>query len=116
MADHSLDPIPADVATVAAPPRRIALAVSEGRPRGPLGQLLERENFLAYVLLAPTLLILTVFIAYPFALGIWLSVSDKVVGRPGHFVGLANLWTNLSDTIFLRAFQNKIGRASCRER
>jgi len=73
---------------------------------GRLAQLLEQESFLAYALLAPTLLILTVFIAYPFVLGIWLSVSDKVVGRPGNFIGLQNFRVNLGDTIFLRAFQN----------
>jgi multiple sugar transport system permease protein len=71
-----------------------------------IGQLLEREHVLACVLLAPTLLILTLFIAYPFLLGIWLAVSDKVVGRPGHFIGLENFRVNLHDTIFLRAFQN----------
>jgi ABC-type sugar transport system permease subunit len=35
-----------------------------------------------------------------------LAVSDKVVGRPGAFVGLENFRVNLNDTIFLRAFQN----------
>jgi hypothetical protein len=37
---------------------------------------------LAGVLLAPTLTILALFIAYPFLLGIWLAVSDKVVDQP----------------------------------
>src|SRR5215831_9616585 len=60
----------------------------------------------ASALLAATFLILTLFIAYPFLLGIWLAVSDKVVGRPGNFVGLENFRVNLNDTIFLRAFQN----------
>ena len=61
---------------------------------------------LAGVLLAPTLIILALFIAYPFVLGIWLAVTDKVVGRPGNFVGLENFRVNLDDTIFLRAFRN----------
>jgi multiple sugar transport system permease protein len=50
--------------------------------------------------------ILTLFIAYPFVLGIWLAISDKVVGRPGAFVGLDNFRVNLNDSIFLRAFRN----------
>src|SRR6267378_4386382 len=58
------------------------------------------------VLLTPALVILTLFIAYPFVLGIWLAISDKVVGRPGAFVGLENFRVNLNDSIFLRAFQN----------
>src|SRR5437867_8590480 len=89
--------IPAPVVVVAVPKLR--------RPRR-LGHLLEQEHILAGALLAPTLIILTLFIAYPFVLGIWLAVSDKVVGRPGNFVGLQNFWVNLNDTIFLRAFQN----------
>lgn len=54
------------------------------RPRRPgrLSELLEKQHVLAGVLLAPTLAILLLFIAYPFVLGIWLAVSDKVVGRP----------------------------------
>src|SRR5262249_30463899 len=108
MAKHGVEPIPGSRASaaVATAPGRVAVRVPEARPRSRVSLLLERQNFLAYVLLAPTLLILTVFIAYPFALGIWLSVSDQVVGRPRHFVGLAHLWINLADTIFLRAFQN----------
>jgi multiple sugar transport system permease protein len=74
--------------------------------KGHRGELLERQDVLAVVLLAPTLTILALFIAYPFVLGVWLAVSDKVVGRPGAFVGLENFRVNLNDTIFLRAFQN----------
>src|SRR2546426_11685034 len=87
-------------------PVSVVVAVPEARRPGRLGRLLEREHVLAGVLLAPTLVILTLFIAYPFVLGIWLAVSDKVVGRPGNFVGLQNFWVNIHDTIFLRAFQN----------
>ena len=87
-------------------PVSVVAAVPEARRPGWLGRLLEREHVLAGVLLAPALVILTVFIAYPFVLGIWLAVSDKVVGRPGAFVGLENFRVNLNDAIFLRAFQN----------
>src|ERR671922_63186 len=87
-------------------PVPVVVAVPSARRPRRLGQLLEREHVLAGVLLAPTLLILTLFIAYPFVLGIWLAVSDKVVGRPGAFVGLDNFRVNLNDAIFMRAFQN----------
>src|SRR3989440_10311856 len=87
-------------------PVPVVVAVPEARRPGGLGRLLEREHILAGVLLTPALVILTLFIAYPFVLGIWLAVSDKVVGRPGAFVGLENFQVNLNDTIFLRAFQN----------
>src|SRR2546430_16381268 len=87
-------------------PVSVVVAVPEARRPSGLGRLLEREHILAGVLLAPALVILTLFIAYPFVLGIWVAVSDKVVGRPGAFVGLENFRVNLNDAIFLRAFQN----------
>ena len=108
MADQTIEPILAKSAASGAPAiaAPVVVAVPKSRrPRG-LGHLLEQEHILAGALLAPTLVILTLFIAYPFVLGIWLAVSDKVVGRPGNFVGLQNFWVNLNDTIFLRAFQN----------
>ena len=49
---------------------------------------LDRENVLGYVLVFPALLLLGVFIAYPFLLGIWFSLTDKMVGQPADFVGL----------------------------
>jgi multiple sugar transport system permease protein len=107
MADHPSEPVRADAATTAAVARApLAVRLPEARERGRLRQLLEREHVLAGALLAPTLLILLVFLAYPFGLGLWLAVTDKVVGRPGNFVGLENFRVNLNDAIFLRAFQN----------
>jgi len=110
MADQRIEPILAESASPGAsaiPAPVVVVAVPKfGRPKKRLSQFLEREHILAGVLLAPTLVILTLFIAYPFVLGIWLAVSDKVVGRPGNFVGLHNFWVNLNDAIFLRAFQN----------
>src|SRR5437870_12713845 len=109
MADQRIEPILAKSAASGAsaiPAPIVVVAVPKlGRPKG-LGHLLEREHILAGVLLAPTLVILTLFIAYPFVLGIWLAVSDKAVGRPGAFVGLHNLRVTLTDAIFLRACQN----------
>jgi len=109
MADQSIEPILAKSATPGAsaiPAPIVVVTVPKFRRPRRLGHLLEQEHILAGALLAPTLVILTLFIAYPFVLGIWLAVSDKVVGRPGNFVGLQNFWVNLNDTIFLRAFQN----------
>ena len=105
MADQRIEPILAEGGS-----RAIAAPVVVARPEASrstwLGRLLEQEHVLAGVLLAPTLVILALFIAYPFVLGIWLAVSDKVVGRPGAFVGLDNFRVNLADAIFVRAFQN----------
>ena len=48
-----------------------------------LERLLESERLLAFVLLAPTVVLLGVFIAYPFVMGIWLALSSRRSNRAG---------------------------------
>jgi multiple sugar transport system permease protein len=59
-------------------------------------------------LLLPTTLLLGLFIAYPFAEGVLLSVTDAKVGVPGSFVGLHNFALLLQDNIFRVAVWNTI--------
>jgi multiple sugar transport system permease protein len=78
-----------------------------GAPRrGPLSRLLEDERWLASALLLPTVVLLGLFIAYPFVMGVWLSVTDTKVGVVGHFVGFANFAKLWSDDIFRVAVYN----------
>ena len=58
------------------------------------------------VLLLPTVVLLGLFIAYPFVKGIMLSVTDTKVGMPGHFVGLQNFVNVWHDGIFRVAVWN----------
>ena len=53
--------------------------------RGPITRLLEDERWLASVLLLPTIVLLGLFIAYPFVKGVLLAVTDTKVGVPGPF-------------------------------
>jgi multiple sugar transport system permease protein len=69
-------------------------------------RLLEDERRLAFMLLLPTMLLLGLFIAYPFVRGIVLSVTDSRVGVAGDFVGLANYRRLWSDSIFHTAVYN----------
>jgi multiple sugar transport system permease protein len=68
--------------------------------------LLEHEGALAALLMAPAVLLLGVFIAYPFVMGVWLSLSSTSVGNPGQFVGVTNFVKAWNDGIFQTAFQN----------
>jgi multiple sugar transport system permease protein len=69
--------------------------------------LLEREWSLGLLLMVPGGLFLLVFIAYPFFLGIWLSLTDSIIGSVGHFVGLQNFITLLTtDSIFQQTVRN----------
>ncbi|MFN3745674.1 MAG: carbohydrate ABC transporter permease [Hyphomicrobiaceae bacterium] len=61
---------------------------------------LENERNLAFLLLLPTMVLLGLFIAYPFMRGILLSVTDARVGVPGEFVGLENFQRLAADPIF----------------
>jgi multiple sugar transport system permease protein len=69
-------------------------------------RLLEDERWLAAVLLLPTVVLLGLFIAYPFAKGVLLSVTDAKVGVPGAFVGLQNFAALWHDSIFRIAVWN----------
>jgi multiple sugar transport system permease protein len=74
--------------------------------RGPVTRLLEDERRLAFCLLLPTIVLLGLFIAYPFFKGIELSVTDTTVGVPGKFVGFDNFSKIWNDDIFRLAVWN----------
>jgi multiple sugar transport system permease protein len=74
--------------------------------RGTVTRLLEDERWLAIVLLLPTVVLLALFIAYPFFMGVELSVTDAKVGVPGNFVGLHNFTALWNDSIFRTAVWN----------
>ncbi len=71
-----------------------------------LERLLESERLLAFILLAPTVVLLGVFIAYPFVMGIWLALSSTSVGNLGEFVGFRNFVKAWNDSIFQTTIRN----------
>ena len=60
----------------------------------------DRERNLGIILMLPGAILLIAFMAYPFFLGIWLSLTDSMIGRAGQFIGLRNFTDLLTDTIF----------------
>ena len=76
------------------------------RPRSWLGLFFDREASLGVMLMIPGALLLMVFMAYPFVLGIWLSLTDSMVGRLGRYVGFRNFTDLLGDSIFLQTAKN----------
>ena len=71
-----------------------------------VSRLLEDERWLALTLFLPTVVILGLFIAYPFVEGVLLAVTNAKVGVPGHFVGLNNFEKLWNDSIFRTAVWN----------
>ncbi|MDQ3780495.1 MAG: sugar ABC transporter permease [Chloroflexota bacterium] len=69
--------------------------------------LLEREGMLAYLFMVPGAIVLILFMAYPFGLGIYLSLTDKLVGFADFsYVGLENYRYLLTDSIFRQTVEN----------
>ena len=74
--------------------------------RAPAGAWFDRENVLGYVLMTPALLLLIIFIAYPFVLGVWYSMSDVQIFGLGKFIGLTNYANLLNSPVFLQTVKN----------
>jgi multiple sugar transport system permease protein len=86
---------------------RVEREAARKRAPGRRGSLIEREGFLAYLFMAPGGLLLLLFMAYPFFLGIYLSLTDKLVGFDDFsFIGLENYRWLLDDTIFRQTVLN----------
>ena len=72
-----------------------------------IGEVLDRQGVLAYILLLPGLLILAAFIGWPFITSLWLSVTDQSVSTSvARFVGLENFTGALKSQIFLQTVRN----------
>lgn len=66
----------------------------------------QRESVMGFAFIAPAFLILLVLVAYPFAMALYLSLTDSFVGRPGRFVGLGNFIKLFQDSTFRQTLQN----------
>ncbi len=76
---------------------------------GLLTRLWRRESSLAWLFLAPGLLILFMFMAYPFLYGIYISMTDAMVGFAGtSFIWFDNYRLLLEDPIFQKTVRNTL--------
>ncbi len=82
-------------------------ALARPARRTSVAEFFDREDVLGYLLLMPVLLVLGVFVAYPFAYGVWLAFTNaEIGGPPPQFVGLDNLGRILNDSVFQQAATN----------
>ena len=85
----------------------IALAHPRTSPRPARStRMLENERLLAFALLTPTMALLGMFIAYPFVMGVWLSLTSTSVGNLGEYVWFKNFVKAWNDSNFQTAFKN----------
>lgn len=89
------------------PPATAAGGAIAGRRRATLVEgWFDQEGVLGYVLMTPALLLLIVFIAYPFVLGVWYSMSDVAIFGLGKFIGLKNYADILNSPVFIQTVKN----------
>jgi multiple sugar transport system permease protein len=78
-----------------------------GRPLS-FARWLEREGVFSWLMLAPGVLFLLAFVAYPFFYGIFLSLQERGVARAGVFVGLDNFINLARDPVFWQVSRNTL--------
>ena len=71
-------------------------------------RLKSNRNWLAAWFMLPASGFLTLFLAYPLGLGVWLSFTDAKIGRAGKFIGLENYEWLLDDRIFWMSVTNTL--------
>jgi len=89
-------------------PATLARTAPVAAGRAALRDFLEREGMFGWLMLAPGVLFLLAFVAYPFFYGIFLSLEDRRVATQGTFVGFANFVTLAHDGVFWQVVGNTL--------
>ena len=79
-----------------------------GAVRSAVGSLGRDERRLGYLLVAPIVVCLLLLVVYPFAFAIWISFTDRMIGRPGRFVGFDNFRYIFGQSSFQATIWNTI--------
>jgi len=66
----------------------------------------KEEIRVGYLFVLPALALILILIAYPFILAVYFSLTDKMVGKASHFVGLKNFVELFKSDMFLRTARN----------
>jgi multiple sugar transport system permease protein len=69
---------------------------------------LKPEALTGYAFISPALFLMLVLLAYPFCLAVSISLSDRVLGEPGRFIGIGNFISLLQDPFFRQTIQNSV--------
>ncbi|MCL4371685.1 MAG: sugar ABC transporter permease [Chloroflexi bacterium] len=71
-------------------------------------RVLGRDYALAYLMVAPALVVLLGLIAFPFFRAISLSMESQPIGGEGHFIGIGNYATLVQDPIWWLTLKNTL--------
>ena len=67
-----------------------------------------KDKTLGYILILPALIILLGLIGYPFGYAVYLSFTDKFVGKPPNFVGFANYTYLFQEPLYYLSVKNSL--------
>ncbi|MCA1647736.1 MAG: sugar ABC transporter permease [Chloroflexi bacterium] len=87
----------------------VGLAAPPAARRSPaewVGQALDHEQVLGYLLVAPVVLLLLALVAWPFIISVSMALTDRTIGNPGKFIGLTNIQRLFQDQIYLQTLHN----------
>jgi multiple sugar transport system permease protein len=84
-----------------------AIARAEKLPkRASARRFFKSEALTGYFLISPAVFLMLVLLAYPFVLAVWISLTDRVLGEGGKFIGLTNFVKLLGDSLFQQTVWN----------
>ena len=88
--------------------RETVMTVAQGKRRKSLGDWLQEEHVLGYLLLVPAFIWIAGLVAFPFYKALTYCLSDVVIGREGEtkFIGLGNYISLFQNPIFIQTVKN----------
>src|SRR5215468_9274449 len=86
----------------------LAPALPRRRTAFSFGRWLEREGVFSWLMVALPVAFLVALVGYPFFYGIWISLQDRPVAKPGEFVGFENFIRAWHDPVFRQVAVNTI--------
>jgi len=73
-----------------------------------MARLLDNRHFLGFLFMLPLAALLLIFLTYPLGLGAWLGLTNRTIGRAGHFIGLLNYELLADDAVFWLSVYNTV--------
>jgi multiple sugar transport system permease protein len=73
-----------------------------------MARLLDNRHFLGFLFMLPLAALLLIFLTYPLGLGVWLGLTNRTIGRAGHFIGLLNYELLADDSVFWLSVYNTV--------
>src|SRR4029453_5685645 len=91
---------------------QVARTAARPRPARParawLQNVLDHEQALGYLLVAPVVILLLTLVAYPFFIAVYLALTDRTIGSTGTFIGLTNVQRLFNNQIYMQALRNTL--------